>query len=327
MKKVFLLGLIEPDPDIRAQLQAVFLQAGYQIQLATSGGEAMAMFDPGNRGMIDELDLLITEYLLDEYSGLDIIKRVRGLKPTMQTLLMTSFDVNAWIDQAIADEIGSIIAKTKPLEIAELLYAAHALLTGDIFGLEKHLRPGTAVREFTVSRSSDKEAIIRTIAADVARLSPDGENSRDVVALALDEMISNALYGAPRNQAGGNRYPKGSDITLQPREEILVRCGTDGTLFGFSVTDRHGSLTRLDVLQALSRQINGSGLDEDRGGGGFYLIRSFVDRFVINIDGGNRTETIGLLYLPLNRETAETRNKSLLIFQIGGEGHHGNAQA
>lgn len=324
IKNVFLLGIVEPDPELQKHMKKVFLEEGYAIEIASSGTEAMKLFEDLSKTRHGGFDLVITEHILSDYSGLEVINFLRSKNPDIQTVLLTSYDVNNCLELAIQEQIGSIIAKTKPLKVDELLHATHALLTGDIFGLKQHLSEGTHLVEKRLRKSEEKELIIREISEKVLALSPDGKNTKDVVAFVLDEMISNAIYGAPRSSDGSYLYDKGNPVELKKDEEIIIKYGNDEQFFGFSVTDLHGTLNRLDVLHAIFKQTSGVGMHEDYGGGGLFLIRTFIDRFIINISFGKMTETIGLLYLPVPREIAEKRNKSLLIFQTDGGSNHGS---
>lgn len=319
MLNVFLLGIVEPNPKLQSHFREVFLREGFMIECASSGQQAIELFNRPADGAGRGFDLVITEHILgDDYTGFDIIKIAREKYPQTKTVLITSNDINNLLEIALEEDIGSIIARNRPLEIDELLLATRSLLTDDIFGLDKHINRSHPFREFRIVRSDQKEQVIDEVASEVSLMTTDEKNTKDVVGLVLDEMISNALYAAPRNNDGSYRFLKGTDIYLPAHEDIIVRWSGDDRYVGFSVTDPHGTLRKPDILKAITRQVKGEELDQTDGGGGFYLMRSFIDRLVVNIEQGKCTETIGLIHRPIKRDDAELKNKSLLIFQKNG---------
>ncbi|MCE3235311.1 MAG: putative two-component response regulator, partial [Vampirovibrio sp.] len=72
--------------------------------------------------------------------------------------------------------------------------------------------------------------------------------------------------------------------------------GQDLERIGIAIVDQGGRITADEILYWLDRNISGSGL-MDTHGRGVYLIHRLVDRLLINIAPGQRTEIIMLNYL------------------------------
>jgi hypothetical protein len=76
------------------------------------------------------------------------------------------------------------------------------------------------------------------------------------VAKATDELLMNAFFRAPRNEAGQAyrfNHSKLEDIELQGNEKVELEFVTHPAFFGVSVRDQFGSLERKDVQQQFNR--------------------------------------------------------------------------
>jgi anti-sigma regulatory factor (Ser/Thr protein kinase) len=90
-----------------------------------------------------------------------------------------------------------------------------------------------------------------------------------------------------------------------------VYFGQDLDRIGIAIVDQGGRVTADEILYWLDRNISGAGL-MDTHGRGVYLIHRLVDRVLINIAPGQRTEILILDYF----NTAFTANKPLYINQL-----------
>ena len=74
------------------------------------------------------------------------------------------------------------------------------LLRGDVFGLEKYMAWGAEVRSYTLDDARDRDAAVAALAKDVVAVGlPDRVGS--LVSVIADELIANALYVAPVDDA------------------------------------------------------------------------------------------------------------------------------
>jgi len=83
----------------------------------------------------------------------------------------------------------------------DLGITSEKLVSGDLFGLEKYVAWGAAVRSYVLEDASERDDAVATLARDVVAAGlPDRIGS--LVSVIADELIANALYIAPIDDAG-----------------------------------------------------------------------------------------------------------------------------
>ncbi|MDD5675534.1 MAG: ATP-binding protein, partial [Chitinivibrionales bacterium] len=116
------------------------------------------------------------------------------------------------------------------------------------------------------------------------------------VRILLEELITNAVYHAPVDGNGQEKYSKLSAVTLEEREAVKITLGNDAEKYGVAVLDTSGKLTKEQVLFWLDRHIHGEGIMDEHGRG-LHMSRMYADRLIINIKKDAATEVIVLNYL------------------------------
>lgn len=214
-----------------------------------------------------------------------------------------------------------LISEDAPDEV-ELVVTAVKLLSGDIFGLEKYMAWGAAVKQAEVSTYEQKRAAL----LDVSRLAETVGARRQLVSKiegTADELLMNALYDAPA--AGGGvadeerirRDVKSGNVPLDRNgATALFRYACDGRHFAISVLDRYGALDKETILDSVLRARSERGRPRDKGGAGLglYFVLSSVTRFIVNIEPEVKTEVVCLFDLRERGKDAETWARSLHIF-------------
>jgi hypothetical protein len=186
-------------------------------------------------------------------------------------------------------------------------------MTGDVFGVEKALAPGTELHQYIVGEHHEKSQCLAQIGAFVAQA---GVPRRYQVPIeqCLDEMLMNALYDAP---VDGHGHPLFSEITTRTRlslrteETVLVQYGHDGHRFGVSVRDSFGSLTRPGMLRTLHKCLHSAQQIDRKASGagvGLYLMLSAASTVAFNVVPGIATEVIC---------TFAVGNAKLVLAQLG----------
>ena len=90
--------VVDDEPALREVLDVRLRDAGYEVALAGSGEEARSALDAGDP------DLVLSDVVLPDASGLDLLDLLRGPAPGRPVILMTAFGS---IDVAVeADEAG-----------------------------------------------------------------------------------------------------------------------------------------------------------------------------------------------------------------------------
>lgn len=159
----------------------------------------------------------------------------------------------------------------------------------DTVCLGDYLQPGTTVHSVRLSRSEQKEAIIGGLERSIEGDSHEIELLRQKGALLADEMLENALYGAPRGNDGLSLYHKGSVRETLPQEKIEFRYGFDGATLAMEVEDNWGSLSPQIVLEHLARRQQELDDADDEGGRGLFIIWRFLDHLHVHITPGKTT--------------------------------------
>jgi hypothetical protein len=219
--------------------------------------------------------------------------------------------------------VRNLIAKNgEPLEPEELITTAEKILRGDLFGLDKYLLWGVSPLRIEIRGSHDKHLSVREVGAYAQRL---GCNERTVglVENIADELITNAIWNAPRDGAGRPKYaslPRRQPLELEPHEHGTLEFACDGNFIGIAQRDPFGSLTQETIVRYLNRCLVAPAPLHSTAGAGIGLYRVFqsLSKFVVNIDPGRRTEVIALLDLRLNMKKFRGAAKSFHIFISGG---------
>lgn len=108
-----LIGVVEPDADVREFLQSVLTRAGYRCQSFVSA-ERFERIAATTR-----FDCLITDSDLPGIDGLELARRVRAFKDPPPVMLLTS-DGDAAMERAALDAHVTRVQK-KPLGVREFL--------------------------------------------------------------------------------------------------------------------------------------------------------------------------------------------------------------
>ena len=175
--------------------------------------------------------------------------------------------------------------------LLQKLVAGRPLTIGD------RLKDQTEVSVFDLRASEQKETLLRALDEAIVGDGEACEMFRQRVALLADELMENALYGAPRDAGGGNLFKKGEVRATLPGERLFFHFGFDGETLAMEMTDNWGSLDPDMVLEYLAKnqaQLGGAG---DMGGRGLFLIWRFFDHFHVSIDPGKKTVVGGDLQL------------------------------
>lgn len=277
---------------------------------------------------IGMLHTMRPDILYSDWDSAPIINEAQKLRPAPQAVLMTSQPVFELYGKDMLDlplsnllimkELGS---QHDPLVIQELVVTAGKLLSGEIFGLEKYLAWGTAIREELVTGSAHAREIIKTIDDYLTQASYRGSIKNNFCVLA-DELISNAVWDAPANEKGEPKYlalRRTGSIELDPNERPVVRFGSDGNLLGISVSDPFGRLERDHVRRYLVKCFakGADQIDRKPGGAGLGLYMSLlaVSTLVINVAPKRRTEVIGLINVHPVKRDSTGKQRSFMYFR------------
>lgn len=215
----------------------------------------------------------------------------------------------------------NMIAKSdQPLEPDELIITAEKLLRRDLFGLQKYLLWGIEPFRVRIAESRRKQEYIHQV-AEYARLLGCNARTVEMVENVVDELVTNAIYNAPRTADGKPKYAKLSrrdPVVLEDHEVGELQFACDGDYIAIAQIDPFGSLTQDTVVSYLNRcLVKGPHQFSDASGGagiGLYRVFQSLSKFIINIQPGHKTEVITLIDLRLNMRRFRLAAKSFHIF-------------
>lgn len=167
-----------------------------------------------------------------------------------------------------------------------LLNQHHQVLDDDIYRLITH---APLRRQFQLFHTDDKMFVMEEIQswlADQQRLSSD---HLETLIIALDEMIENSLYAAPRDGKGVPYYQKGISRELSKHEEVRIDLVLEDNSLGLMITDNWGTLTPAVFLRHVSHAMEG-GVEAGVGGAGLYMMWRLSDYFQIRVYPQQRTQ-------------------------------------
>lgn len=170
-------------------------------------------------------------------------------------------------------------------------------VSGDLFGVEKYLPPGTDVKLTRLRDYQGREKAISEV-LEYAERQGVRNRVRDKIGTVCVELLMNALYDAPVDDRGNRVFEhveaKDRIEQLAPRPVSIRYAMVDG-LFAVSVRDRFGSLDKNTILRyidkclrspnQIDRKTYGAGL-------GIYLIANAATHYVVNIAPGMATEVV-----------------------------------
>jgi CheY-like chemotaxis protein/anti-sigma regulatory factor (Ser/Thr protein kinase) len=291
--------VVDDEPAIRQLLVDFFSSRGYRTRQAANGVEALA-------GIADEVpDAVISDIRMPVMDGIELFRIIKEQYPSVKDILMTGYNVDEYLSLIRRHNIGNILVKGPEFNLVEVGNYLQSILSGDIFGLGRHF-PRHELHRVTINNYARSREVCAMIAQQCLGR-PD-----IYLQMAIDELIANAVFHGVLQLTGISREEWRDDITIDEASAITVTWAKDAEKIGVSVEDPKGNLKKIDALRWLD-QDDQSGREQEEHGRGLYLVRRLIDRFIINIDPGKRTECIIVQYF--NRDHLHT-HKPLQINEL-----------
>jgi CheY-like chemotaxis protein len=280
--------LVDDEVDFLDVLSEFLMDEGYRITVARDGSEALEKMAQ------EKFDLLLSDINMPGMKGFELIKEAARLYPNMKSALITAYDVRDYLFMAKHYGIGNIITKTTPFNFEEVRLLVKNILTEDVFGLDHYMHG--EIHSAKIRSTNEIEGTIQRIIAEM----PDMRHKRKFRQV-LNEIIINAVYYGAKQERGDRKDEWPLVVELSPSEEILIQWGTDEEKAGVAVRDQKGILTKEEVLYWLERNTtkgeNGISVGLlDEHGKGLFISRETIDRFIMNVKKGKKTEIVMLNY-------------------------------
>jgi len=105
--------IVEDDEDMRENLQRILVSAGYEVQLAQDGADAISVLQTC------ACDLVLTDLLMPRMGGLELLGEIRRLGPSLPVVFLSAFGKQATFAKAM--DLGAAGFVTKPFNANSLL--------------------------------------------------------------------------------------------------------------------------------------------------------------------------------------------------------------
>lgn len=115
--------LVDDDARVRALLSRALQRAGYEVQVAATGAEALTCFARA------PCQLVIADVVMPDLGGYALLARLREQAPALPVLLMTGYAAEP--PPRDVAQLGQVEVLAKPFSVPELLQRARALLEAE----------------------------------------------------------------------------------------------------------------------------------------------------------------------------------------------------
>lgn len=110
--------VIDDEPAVRQAIARILRYTGYEPVLAENGNDGLRLFRSENP------ELVITDIVMPEKNGVEVIREIRELRPGTKIIAMSGGGRIADVDfLEIAAQLGATEIIDKPFELASLLDA------------------------------------------------------------------------------------------------------------------------------------------------------------------------------------------------------------
>ncbi len=123
--------VVDDEFDIREMVATILGANGYQVEMAANGQEALALLDQ------HLFALIITDLLMPNLTGIDILTYVKAHQPMAEVILITAYGTLHSAIEALRH--GAHDYLTKPFSATELLHSVHHTLAYRRLKLEKDI--------------------------------------------------------------------------------------------------------------------------------------------------------------------------------------------
>jgi len=297
------------------------------LRVAGTGAEIVGVTDPKSAEAVlrtsTDLALVVVNAPVTS-----IFETARALQPAARTILVTESTMEQYSRALGGGEdvlIDHVIANRTPghWTINELRVTVQKIIRRDIFGIAKYLAPATKIAEHVVKGSADREAY-NTFVMNFAEDNRLGQYMAKLVFGITEELLMNAIYDAPI--AGGHHHygelPRTTSVVLNPSEYSRLSYGCDGSVFGISVLDPFGALTRQKLFQylkkVLRRDDSSNLIDTKKGGAGLGLFKILYSShsLICNVEPAKQTEVMALIDIQHQVRDFSKMARSVHYFEV-----------
>jgi CheY-like chemotaxis protein len=302
----FRILVVDDESAIRSLISDALQLFGWESATASDGDQALELLSHEN------FDMILSDINMPGMSGFELLQKVAEAYPQVKRVLMTAYNPDDYMRMVRDHNVGNVIPKSAPLNLKEIREILQALLNNAIFGVEPYMLSPSTIQKYSLVMPSQIDEISLAISNGFK-----GSNLHHRFRLSLVELMTNALFYGARDEQGDRKSDWVKDFCLPESDAVQVTVSIDAEKLGVSILDRGGKLDKTTVLYWLDRQTthDEAGLPHgifDVHGRGFFITRKSVDRFILNIERGQRCEAIIFNYF----DAQTNHNKPILINEI-----------
>jgi CheY-like chemotaxis protein len=301
----------------RRRVDAPLASAGNRVVRAPSAEDALECIEAG------DVDLALVDH--------DTIREIPAIlevtKPRIPLVALASRSQAEGILELVCDHgVQNLLARKSgegertTFDPGEVLVTVEKIFRHDVFGIEKYLPGfGIEIESRVLTRATDREPAIERVNEFMRHLGA-GSQLSSTAGVVADELITNAIYNAPRDPHGAPIYASTSrreKITLLPHEFVTMAMGSNGEKFAISVTDQFGAFMGDHLRSGLRRCLSEDDPIQQKDGGagiGLYMVLSSCSQLVINVAPGLCTEVIAIWDLEKRLRGVRMGGHSLHVF-------------
>jgi len=313
--------IVDPDPENRAWLNEVAQTVAKTVELAPADVDPESGIDPKAHDLV-----IINIDAFDRDARMKILRTLRrwGAMSRATRGLLTS-DVKRGYDELFRElrayGLMNLLAKNEgETNTFDLVATMRKILENKVFGIERYF-PSDVVVETMEITSSDQVMELFEKAQKFAKGIKVHPRVADGFGTAAEELVMNALFNAPVDSEGKQKYaqePRGETLVVEPGEEVTVTLARSEKRLGVSVRDRFGELGIDRCLRRLGKcfRMGDAQVEDKQNGAGLGLYVSFgaVSQLVVNIAPQKCTEVLGLIDVQRNYREFASRTKSFNSF-------------
>jgi DNA-binding response OmpR family regulator len=104
--------VVDDEPTICSLMRVFLSQHGYQVHTASSGEDALNIFDESTP------DIVLLDISMPGMRGIDVLKQIKSLKSNCGVIMLSAYGDDETIQEAI--NLGAFCYIQKPMELVEL---------------------------------------------------------------------------------------------------------------------------------------------------------------------------------------------------------------
>jgi PAS domain S-box-containing protein len=115
--------VVEDEPDVRRMAERILTKGGYSVIGTDQGGDAVEICSRDSQ----QIDLLLTDVIMPEMLGTELVEKVRSLRPKLKVVYMSGYSHEVLAPQALGRNGGSAFIE-KPFSAQALRATVRELL-------------------------------------------------------------------------------------------------------------------------------------------------------------------------------------------------------